>query len=228
MKKLSCIVIVLILLSLFTVNCFAEEPIKTESQVVSGYYIPGDFPEGVFPGVDDGDNYNVTTDDNVKVSITNPYDENISGFAVMPVTDEDSDTYKWLSRMLPEGTGTAAPFYMFYVGTDGKAIDLYAGTVVNITGLESQYVVGVSTDGSVTKPVYTYKDGVITFMADGSKYYVLCEAAPVVEPEVKPEQKPESVVPNTGDNANVHLWFGALALSAALLTILTVIKRKQA
>lgn len=233
MKKLSCIVAVLILLSLFTANCFATEPIITDSKSVYVEYIPGEFPEGVFPGKEDGDYYDVITDKNVNVSIINPYDEGIAGFAVMPITDKESDTYKFIAGKLPEDTATAAPFYMFYIGADGKAIDLYDGTLVNISGLESQYVVGVSTNGKITTPTYTYEDGTISFRANGSKYYVLCERkvvtpAPTPTPEQKPEQKPESVVPNTGDNQNINVWFMTLTISAALIALVTVIKRKEA
>ncbi len=234
MKKLSCIVAVLILLSLFTVNCFADEVVYTESKDVYGTFIPAsiidaEFPDNVFVGKEDGDYYDVITDKNVNVSIINPYDEGIAGFAVMPITDKESDTYKFIAGKLPEDTATAAPFYMFYIGADGKAIDLYDGTLVNISGLESQYVVGVSPNGKITTPTYTYEDGTISFRADGSKYYVLCERKVVTPaPTPTPEQKPESVVPNTGDNQNINVWFMTLTISAALIALVTVIKRKEA
>lgn len=176
---------------------------------------------GVYPApVEDG-SAEVTTDDDITITVTELPD-GAASLMVVPVPRSESEAWEWITDCLGDTGMPIHTFDIYFEDQNGDRIEAN-GAVVTIecphcTG--TPLVCALESDGTVRILNDSTQGPAVTFTANGSAYYVIADKAPAEHPG-----DPE--LPQTGDNSAFGLWFGVLILSTAVVLLLIFRKRKK-
>lgn len=169
---------------------------------------------GVYPSDIDDDTAEVTTEDDITVTVTD-IPEGAVRLMVVPVPKAEREAWAWITDCL-EDTGTPIhTFDIYFEDTAGNRINA-DGAVVTIhcphcSGTPK--VCSLTTNGAVRILNDSAQGATVTFTTDGSTYYVIADKAPADHPG-------DTDNPQTGDNSNIVLWSGILVLSVIALFFL--------
>lgn len=233
MKKLISILLTTLVLLSCPVTAFAAETtVNQESEQVDiGVYAKYEQKE-VWDSVptDDNGNAKATLPDGTEVTVSGITDKSWR-LVVEPVTATEKAAFDWMTGCVSGKAKNCSAFYVFFLGADGKEHPASGVTVTLKLPSKLAAPVAYSLDKSsaATKLDSTSSDGLLTFKANGSPYYILGEkvsGGDSTKPGTDPT-KPGTDSPKTGDDTNLVLWIVVLIVSAAGMIVLIVFFKKK-
>ncbi len=172
------------------------------------------------------------TEDGYTVTVTGA-PEGAAYLKVISVPSSETEAWEWFKACLGSGIRPFSIFDIYFEDSDGNRIDANGAEVMISCSKENTKVYSVNTDGSTKDLNRTINDGIISFIANGSRYYVLAtmtEKEPAPDKEIN-DNKPEGnvtvkddsrnqtsldkpVSPVTGDSSNPGFWVNMVIWAA--------------
>ena len=217
MRKTIALFLSLFLLLSQSVTAFAAE----EEKQADVYAKAVRTTVGVYPSEIDDDTAEVTTEDDITITVTD-IPEGAVRLMVVPVPKTEREAWVWITACM-EDTGTPIhTFDIYFEDADGNRINA-DGAVVTIDCPHcsgTPKVCSLTTGGTVRILNDSAQGASVTFTTDGSTYYVIADKAPADHPG-------DSDIPQTGDNSNIVLWSGILVMSLMALFFPVFWKRRK-
>lgn len=221
MRKISAMLISILLMFLWSITIFSAEPSVPGGQDI-GVYAKAVYtlPDGCYAADLENGRYTVTLPDGtVIIVIPENVDEEIR-LVVCPIEKDEREAYEWFTGCTRD-FGVRQRFYeIYFIDSYGNRVKFSQAAGMRII-LEESYkkplTAILSTQGELTE-IETESDGkVVSFPFRGAGYYVLAESV----------QSVGRKGPKTGDGGDTLLWIVLLLLSIASFTALSIKNRKR-
>lgn len=99
--------------------------------------------------------------------------------AVYPVQSDEKEVHDWIEENLEKGIEVLQPYFVTVTNNEGEAVS-NQGAEITIDAPKNAgdefAVYAISSDGTETRLTTTYKNGKITFVANGASIYVVCKS----------------------------------------------------
>lgn len=168
------VAVVLISISCY-LNCYAAEFEETN---IGNVYAKINYSSDaeVYTATPIRGQYAVTTDDGIQITV-NSNNLNLV-LVVHQITEKEKEAYDWFKSCMPQSVIRFIPYDIYFLNASGNRIELSSEDAITISIYKStQYVVGLSCDGTLMDISYSKNDYNVTFkVANSSNYYILCEA----------------------------------------------------
>ena len=229
MKRISVILIIIGVFISFCVPCYAAE----SSKEVYIRYIQSDDNSGI--PVSDG-KAEIIMDDGVTISVTG-IDDNAFILKVIPITSDNVEAWNWFYECINNEGVILSIYDIYFEDTEGNRINADNVSVTLTDIRTAPLVFSVTTSGIVTKLDSHFINDSVTFMANGSHYYMLVEKS---EKDSVPQNEIVGIDTNiyadnedgeaynqveTGDESQPIGYFMGIILAVILLVIYTITKK---
>ena len=211
MKKLTTILIAIMLLLSCSMTAFAAEDHLDESKTQTdiGVYAKTEYSiEGVHSApIADGEAV-VVTDDGTTVTVEDA-PEGAMRLVVIPVPETETEAWEWIESCLRDKADPVHTFNIYFEDEYGNR-RAAEGAVITIDGLHCDsipVVCSLDTDGTVLMLASSSAQSAVTFTTDGSPYYVMANGLPKYDVEVEDNPGGDVVIdnpnPEAGDDVTI-------------------------
>lgn len=225
MKKIACVLLVLVMLLTVPVTAFAADtdtltaPGQKSDHDVFGSYSESD-PNVYVAKPDKSGNF--TVDNNKDIIVVDPVgDRSDHKLVVRFFNPSNEEALSWIADCVDGIHDDILPFEIFYKDANGNRVELEKGDKVSVTVDSTDVVLkSVAPDGTVIDVPFTINGGVITFEAPGGKfcYYALAAKSGAVAPP--------PTNPDTGILFDEVSWFAIMMMCASALGVLLLVRKR--
>lgn len=209
MKKILTVILTAVLLLSFSTVCFAAEETDTYTVDVYAKYVgSNDKTAAIVP--DDAEQITVELPDGTDVTVEE-IPENAWKLVVFPVPETETKAWEWIEDCLKDTADPVHTFDIYFEDEGGNRIDA-DGAVVTLNCPHCAgvpIVCSLDTDGTVhvLNTSAKARASAVTFVTNGSNYYIMAEELPTHDVEIKEPtggdveiDKPD---PETGDKVTI-------------------------
>lgn len=235
MKRWRTIILMALLIFFCAIPVFAmdiSDKVEISVNAKVEYKIDGEY----FAELEDG-GATVMVDDNITVTVTDAPKSAVR-LIVTPIPSSEMAAWKWITACFKEKGTPIHVFDIHLADKNGRRINAN-GSIVTIDCphcSSTPMLCSLTTSGMVSELNNNARDVSISFVADGSEYYIMAEktSAPVTVDDAEDDQNVDVIVdvnfkdtnisvnnkPQTGDNGHIGLWITLIVVSAIDIWIL--------
>ena len=203
---------------------------------------------GCYTGKSAGGSASVTTDSGITITVTGLTSD--LTLVVMPVLENDTEAWSWVSGIMTDRAETFMPFDIYFTDDSGTPVTPGSNVSVTVSVPDSYANPGVYIlfpNENISKPGISTTGKTLTFTYTGSGYIVLASAksgtsdgkpgdpndpgkpdSPADSSDPDNQGKPDSPDdPGTGDDRNIMLWVFICSASLLGLGGLTAARRNR-